>query len=140
MYDYQTGSDAAFGTIPLLILLGVYVYFAYCHMRMAQKIGLSDCAWWAWIPILNTFLLFKMAGKPWWWFFLCLVPLVNIVIFAVLWYKAAEACRVSPVWGILMLIPLLNLIAAGILAFTGAPSQPTPPQQTPQPRQPASVG
>ena len=139
MYDDQTGFIAALGMIPLLFLVGVYCYFSFCQMKMAQKIGLSDCAWWAWIPIVGMFLLFKMASKPWWWFFLCLVPLVNIVVFAVLWYEAAKACNVPPIWGILVLVPVLNLIALGVMAFSGTPARPAPQYQTPQPRQPANV-
>ena len=139
MYDYQSSPDAGLGTIPILFLLGVYVYFAFCMFKMAQKTGHTDCAWWAWIPILNTFLLFKIAGKPAWWFLLCLIPLVNIIVFAILWMEAAKAVHVSPVWGIMVLLPLINFVALGIMAFSAMP-QPTPPAYTPQPRQPEHVG
>ncbi len=139
MQDYQSGADASFGLIPLLLLVGVYAYFAYCQARMAHKCGLADSAWWAWIPILNTFLLFKMANKPNWWFVLCLVPLVNIYIFGVLWWEAAKACKTSPVWGILTLVPLVNFVAIGIMAFSSPPAM-VPPPHTPQPREPEHVG
>jgi uncharacterized membrane protein YhaH (DUF805 family) len=122
MYDYQSSPDAGLGMIPILFLLGVYVYFAFCLFKVAQKSGHQDCAWWAWIPILNTFLLFKIAGKPAWWFVLCLVPLVNIVVFAILWMEAAKAVQ-----------------ALGIMAFSAMP-QHTPPAYTPQPREPEHVG
>ena len=140
MYDYQTGPDTGLGMIPILILVGVYFYFAFAQFKIAQKIGLTDSAWWAWIPILNTFLLFKMANKPAWWFILCLVPLVNIVVFAILWIQAAKAVQTSPVWGFLVLIPLVNLVAMGVMAFSSSPHQPSPPSHTPQPRQPEHVG
>lgn len=139
MYDYQTGADAGFGMIPLLFMLGLYVYVAFCMFKMAQKSGHYDCAWWAWIPIMNTFLLFKMAGKPAWWFLLCLIPLVNIVVFAILWMEAAKAVGVSPVWGFLVLVPVINLVSFGILAFSAMPSH-SAPSQTSQPRQPEHVG
>ena len=140
MYDYQPAPDASLGMIPILFLLGIYVYFAFCQFRTAQKIGLYDCAWWAWIPIMNTFLLFKMAGKPAWWFILCLVPLVNIVVFAILWIEAAKAAQVSPIWGFLVLIPVINFVAIGIMAFSSPPHQITPPSHQPQPREPEHVG
>jgi len=140
MYDYQPAPDAGLGLIPILFLLGIYVYFAFCQFKTAQKIGLHDCAWWAWIPIMNTFLLFRMAGKPAWWFILCLVPLVNLVVFAILWIEAAKAVRVSPVWGFLVLIPVINFVAIGIMAFSSPPHQITPPPYQPQPREPEHVG
>ncbi len=140
MYDYQTGPEAGLGMVPILVLLGVYLYFAFSMFKTAQKIGLHDCAWWAWIPILNVFLLFKMASKPAWWFILCLVPLVNIVVFAILWMETAKAVKVSPAWGILMLVPFLNLVAVGMMAFSTPPQQAAPPSHQPQPRQPEHVG
>jgi hypothetical protein len=140
MYDYQTGPEAGLGMIPILVLLGMYVWFAFCQMKVAQKIGLNDCAWWSWIPILNTFLLFKMAGKPAWWFFLCLVPLVNIIAFAILWMEAARAAQTSPVWGFLVLVPFINFVAIGVMAFSGPPSRPSPPPQQPKTQTPVNVG
>ena len=140
MYDYQSPPEAGFGMILWLSIVGIYVYFAFCQFKTAQKIGLYDCAWWAWIPIMNTFLLFKMAGKPSWWFVLCMVPLVNLVTFAILWMEAAKNAKVSPVWGFLVLIPVINFIALGIMAFSAPPAYPTPPPHQPQPRQPEQVG
>jgi hypothetical protein len=139
MQDYQTGADASLGLIPILLIVGLYAYFAYCQAKMAQKCGHADKAWWAWIPILNTFLLFKMANKPNWWFFLCLVPVINIVAFAILWMEAAKACQTSPVWGFLVLVPFVNLVSMGIMAFSSPPAT-APPPHTPQPREPEHVG
>ena len=141
MYDYQSPAGTGFEMISLLLIVGIYLYLAFCQFKTAQKIGLHDCAWWAWIPIMNTFLLFRMAGKPAWWFILCLVPLVNLVCFAILWMETAKNAHVSPVWGFLVLIPVINFVALGIMAFSAPPpSYPTPPPLQPQPRQPEQVG
>ena len=78
MYESQAGSDAGMGIFPIIFFVAVYVYFAYTQARMADRIGMSKYAWWAYVPILYLFLLFRMASKPAWWFVLCLVPLVNI--------------------------------------------------------------
>lgn len=32
------------------------------------------------IPIYNTYVMLKIAGKPWWWLLLMLIPFVGIVI------------------------------------------------------------
>lgn len=142
MNDFSSNSGAALGIIPIVFLIGLYVYFAFCQSKIAQKTGHSDTAWWSWIPILNTFLLFKMAGKPAWWFVLCLIPVVNIVVFAMLWWEVAKAARVAPAWGIMVLVPVVNFVAMGIMAFSTPPQQMAPPShpQQPQPRQPEHVG
>lgn len=141
MNDFQSPSDISFGLIPLLLIVGIYVYLAFCQFRTAQKIGLHDYAWWAWIPIANTFLLFKMAGKPNWWFVLLLIPLVNLVCFAILWMETAKNAHVSPVWGFLVLVPIINFFALGIMAFSDPPrAYPTPPPHEPKPYEPERVG
>lgn len=139
MNDYQSGTQAGFGIIPILVFVAIYAYIAFTQYKIAQKCGCSDSAWWAWIPIMNTFLLFKMAGKPAWWFVLCLIPLVNIYAFAVLWINTAKAVGQSPVMGFLVLIPVVNFIALGVLAFSGSSYQTPPPAFSDRPRQPESV-
>jgi hypothetical protein len=94
-----------------------YVYMSVCLMMIANKTGTPN-AWLAWIPILNIYLMCKIAGKPGWWLILFLIPFVNIVIGIIVWMKISEA-RKKPAWlGILMIIPFINLIIPGILAFT----------------------
>ncbi len=143
MYEAQSGAAAGMGMWALLIIVGLYAYLAITMSKMAHKTGQSESAWWAWVPVLNTFLLFKMAGKPMWWFLLCMIPVVNIVVFAMLWMEVAKGCGQPPVWGVMVLIPFINLIALGIMAFSDggnqiAPSAPTSPAD--QPRQPMNVG
>lgn len=133
---YDPGYGAANATIGLfgwLIILAVWCYMGYCMLKMAQKCGHGDSGWWGFVPILNTFLLIKMAQKPMWWFVLCLVPVVNIIAFFALWIATAKNCGASAIWGVLALIPLLNFVAWGVMAF-GSPSyqRPTPPQSAPQ--------
>ena len=140
MYDYQSGPNAAFGLFPILLMFGVYLYFAYCQYRTAQKIGLYDCAWWAWIPIMNTFLLFRMANRPNWWFWLMFVPIANIVCIAILWKETAINAKVPYWWGYLMLVPFVNVVAIGVMAFSALPERTTPTQYEPQPREPEQVG
>jgi hypothetical protein len=89
---------------------------------------------------MNTFLLIKMAGKEWWWFLLGLVPLVNIVIFAILWIETAKAAGHSPIWGVLVLIPFLNFVAIGVMAFSGGTSGPLPTSGQIDSREPTHVG
>ena len=139
---YETPqSSAAFGMTGWLIILGIYLFLAFTWSRIAKKTGCHNNAWWAYVPILNVLLNCDMAGKSRWWFFLCLVPLVNIVIFAVLWYESARRAGFNGWLGVMVLVPLVNIIALCIMAFTGGsrpliPQTPTPQHQ---PRQFSNV-
>ena len=100
-----------------LIALAFYVYMALALMTIAKKTN-TENAWLAWIPIVNIFLMLNIAKKPLWWFILCLIPFVNIVIFIILWMAVAEARGKPSWWGILIIVPFVNLIVPGYLAWS----------------------
>ncbi|MGB3364898.1 MAG: DUF5684 domain-containing protein [Thermodesulfobacteriota bacterium] len=104
-------------TFGVLIYLAIYVYVAYCIMVIANKTN-TENSWYAWVPILNLYLLCKIADKPGWWLILFLIPLVNIVISIIVWMRIAEKMG-KPSWlGILWIIPPVGLIVVGYLAFS----------------------
>jgi len=132
MYEnsYDGSMDAlgaGLGIFVWVIIAALYLYFAFTQYKIAQKCGCHDSAWWSWIPIMNTFLLIKMARKEWWWFVLCLVPIVNIVAFAMLWIQAAKLAGHAPIWGFLVLVPGINFVAMGVMAFSGERPATLPP-------------
>lgn len=101
----------------LIVLIVAYAYFAFCTLTIANKTG-TENSWFAWIPVLNIYLLVKVAQKPGWWLILFLIPIVNIVIGIIVWMKISELLR-KPSWlGILFIIPFLNFILIGYLAFS----------------------
>lgn len=103
--------------LMLSIYLGIYVYFALSLHIIANKTGTEGC-WMAWIPILNVYLLCKIADKPGWWLILLLIPFVNIIITIIVWCGIASA-RGKPGWlGILILVPFVNIVFPGYLAFS----------------------
>lgn len=100
----------------LLSFVVVYVYVAYCLKVIAEKTN-TENSWYAWVPILNIYLMCKIAGKPGWWLILFFIPLVNIVIFIIVAMRIAEA-RGKPGWiGIIWIVPFVGLIVPGYLAF-----------------------
>lgn len=97
-----------------------YLFFAFCLAMIAKKTGREFGASFimAIIPIANIILLLQIACKPWWWLFLFLIPIVNIVIAIIVWMKVAEARGKPGWWGILIcLVPIVNLVLFLILAF-----------------------
>jgi len=57
-----------------------------------------------------------MAAKPWYWFILLFIPLVNIVATIWIWAEIAVAREKHVAWGVLMVVPLISFVAAIVLA------------------------
>lgn len=118
--DRRGVAGAALAGATFLMLLVVfavlYVYLALAVQTIAKKTN-TENAWLAWIPIANIILLLNIAKKPLWWFLLCLIPLVNIVISIMVWMAVAEARGKPNWWGILLIVPVVNLIVPGYLAW-----------------------
>lgn len=47
--------------------------------------------WEAAIPIYNSIVLFKIINRPWWWVFLLFIPIVNLIMFPVLWVETLRS-------------------------------------------------
>lgn len=105
--------DSLFNFIFIVVL---YVYLAYSLQVIADKTN-TENSWFAWVPILNIYLMCKIAGKPGWWLILFFIPLVNIVIFIIVGMAIAQK-RGKPGWlGIAWIIPGIGLVVQGYLAF-----------------------
>lgn len=106
LYDYM----------EFTVALAIYAYTAYTLQVIAKKTS-TPRTWRAWVPLLNIFLLVKVAEKSYWWVLWNLIPIVNWVITAILWMRVAVRLG-KPKWlGLLMLVPIANFIVMGYLAF-----------------------
>ena len=47
----------------VVLYLAVYAFGAYCLMTIAKKLG-SNETWMAWVPVLNFYLMCRLAGRP----------------------------------------------------------------------------
>jgi Family of unknown function (DUF5684) len=112
--------DAAMGGAFLFFIFGVvavcYVYVALALQTIAQKTN-TENGWLAWIPIANIYLMIMIGRKPVWWIILFLIPIVNIVMYVIIWMAIAEARGKPNWWGILIIVPVANLIVPGYLAW-----------------------
>jgi hypothetical protein len=61
-----------------IVYLVILVILIASGWKLFSKAG--EPGWAAIIPIYNTIVTLKIAGKPLWWFFLLLIPFVNFVI------------------------------------------------------------
>ena len=145
MYEqnYDPAFMAGLGMMFWLFVIGAYLFFSYVQYRIANKCGCEKNAWWSFIPIMNTLLLCEMAEKPYWWFILFLVPIVNLVAICIIWFRVAENAGHGGIWGILVIVPLVNIIALLYLGFAaGEPKRfsPPPPNQQYREKTPQNVG
>jgi len=136
--------------VSFLVGLPFYIYFAVCLMFLAKKTQTSH-RWMAWIPILNIYLLCKIAGKHGWWLIYFFLPIIILlfaflpnlphvlmsviillaslaslaipVILIILWREIAVKLNRPRFWGTLIIIPIINLIIMGFLAFSKKESQ-----------------
>jgi hypothetical protein len=74
--------------------------------------------WAAIIPIVNTYFLCKVAGRPGWWVILMFIPFVNFIIWIILCIDVAKNFGKGTGFGIGLL--LLPIIFFPILGFGNA--------------------
>lgn len=70
-----------FFIIQVLHFLGTY--------KLYQKAGRK--AWEALIPIFNAIVLMKIINRPWWWTILLFIPIVNLIMFPVIWVETIRS-------------------------------------------------
>jgi uncharacterized membrane protein YhaH (DUF805 family) len=78
-FEYQAQGEV--GVVPMLIGLAVIVFMIAAVWKVFTKAG--EPGWAVFVPIYNVIVGLRVAGKPWWWLFLCIIPFVGI-IFALL--------------------------------------------------------
>lgn len=61
----------------VLIYLGILALLIVSNWKIYTKAGKPG--WACIIPIYNVIILLEIIGKPWWWLFLMMIPLANIV-------------------------------------------------------------
>jgi hypothetical protein len=63
--------------------MGTIIYIAIIILMIASMWTLFNKAgqpgWASIIPIYNLIVFFRVIGKPWWWLFLLIIPIVNII-------------------------------------------------------------
>jgi len=48
-------------------------------------------AWEAAVPVYNGIVLMKIINRPWWWVFLLFIPIVNLIMFPVVWVETLRS-------------------------------------------------
>lgn len=48
-------------------------------------------AWEAAVPVYNAVVLMKIINRPWWWTILLFIPIVNLMMFPIVWVETARS-------------------------------------------------
>lgn len=73
----------------LLFFLVVQVIHFAGTWRLYQKAGRQ--AWEAAVPVYNAVVLMKIINRPTWWTILLFIPIVNLIMFPVLWVETLRS-------------------------------------------------
>ena len=76
-------------TIILIIYIGILIAVIAGGWKMFEKAGKPG---WAFIvPIYNIIVLLEIVGKPIWWIVLFIIPVVNIVVFIMVYHALSKS-------------------------------------------------
>jgi Family of unknown function (DUF5684) len=117
MKELFASSDSSGSPAFALIVLVVAVLQIAGMWKMFQKAG--HAGWLAIIPIVNIYILLKIAKRPGWWLILYIIPLVNIVVGIMVAIDVAKAFGKSTSFGVLGLW-LFSFVGYPMLGFSDA--------------------
>ena len=105
------------GISQLIGGLVIYLYFGFVTMTLASRMGVAR-PWFAWIPLLNLYLMTKMAGLEWWWMLGFFVPFANFFVAAYIWSEIGKKFN-KPWWlGALVIVPIVGWLVPGYLVIS----------------------
>lgn len=87
-----------------------------CWWIIFQKAGLPG--WAIIIPIYNAITMLKTGGKPWWWIFLFMIPVVNCIFMVLMMMGIAS--KFGKGTGFAIGLVFLPFIFSPLLAFGDA--------------------
>lgn len=112
--------------------LALYIVVALGLSMLAARLGMRG-GWMAWVPILNLFLLCRMARSSAAWIVPALIPIVGLAVLALLGARVARrlgmSAAIGALWGVPFagaLVPIPMALGRGSLpegAADGAPSR-----------------
>ncbi|QMU64487.1 MAG: signal peptidase I [Flavobacteriaceae bacterium] len=106
----------------LIFFLGIQIIHFSGTWKLYQRVGRKP--WKAIIPIYNGFVLMEIIKRPRWWVLLLFIPIVNLLMFPVIWIETARSFGFNQ-----RKYTLLTLISLGFFIYyinyaTEAPYKP----------------
>lgn len=123
-YTYEDELDPEVAAAVFIVYMGFiacislvsFIYMGLVFSTIAKKLN-EENRWMAWVPVVSTFYMVKLAGmNPWLGLLLCL-PGVNLVVAIIVLMKIAERRGFESWLGLLMLVPVVNFFLPAYLAW-----------------------
>jgi len=73
----------------LIFFLVIQVIHGLATWKLYIKAGRQ--AWEAFVPVYNAVILMKIINREWWWTILLFLPIVNLILFPVVWIETARS-------------------------------------------------
>lgn len=119
----NNGAGGAAGAISMLVFLLFYLAIIVLVIagfwKMFVKAG--QPGWAAIIPIYNSYIMCKIAGRPGWWVILLLIPYLNLIFWIIILLDLAKSFGKGIGFAVGMI--LLSFIFIPILGFGDAEYQ-----------------
>ncbi|NEO56543.1 MAG: hypothetical protein F6K54_27775 [Okeania sp. SIO3B5] len=117
----QTINESSFLFLSFLIFSG-YLIMGFLYYKIYQKLNVEN-SWFAWIPILGTYITFKAADEqePLLWTILSFIPCISIIAsikLIIAWVRIFNKLNKSPWLLLICIIPLAAFFVFGYVAFT----------------------
>jgi len=119
----NNSSGNAVGALAVLVMMVVLFALAIFLIAALWKVFVKagEPGWAAIVPLYNTYVLVKIAGRPWWWLLLLFIPVVSLIIGIILSVDLAKSFGKGVGFAIgLILVPF---IFVPILGFGSAQYQ-----------------
>lgn len=119
-----TGLVALGILIATIIILGIYIYFAFAWKTIADKLRYKK-SWLAWIPFANLAMILQIGKFHWAWIFLILIPILGwialLVLLIIAQWRIFERRKYPGWFSLSTVIPqiggVLYLIVIGLVAW-----------------------
>ena len=67
----------------------VQLIHGFSTWKLYKKAG--ENFWAAFVPVYNAIVLFKILNRPWYWIFFIFLPVINCIMFPVIWVETARS-------------------------------------------------
>jgi hypothetical protein len=108
--------DSDNGPAIIVVAVAAALFYLVASWRIYTKAG--EPGWTAIVPIVSTFYLLKIVGRPFWWFFIFLIPFAGMICGIVAFHDLSRSFGHGG-WFTTGLL-FLPFIFWPVLAFSGA--------------------
>ena len=95
------------GTQWIVFILIIQIIHFLGTWKLYQKAGRKP--WEAAVPIYNGIVLMKIINRPWWWVLLLFIPIINLLMFPVVWVETIRSFgknKLLDTWAVILTLGL----------------------------------